>query len=179
MKTFRIKPLIRGLVLVLILAVLNFFQGCAAYRISKKNPKNEERLSRYQDKGRYFILKNKGKTYHLSDLRIINSTLTGIISEVPEEHLKNVYPAGEQPKVLNQGRSELIDSEVILYTHLEIPENDTTVTIPLNSIDEVVFYKWKMPTGAIIAVVVVCGLGGGFLLLLLVAAIMFAINGVM
>lgn len=178
MKTFRRKVLIRGLTLVLIMSVLNLFQACAAYRIAKRNPKSEERLARYQAKGRYFILKNKDTVYHLSDVKIINRTITGVISKVPEEHLKNIFPAGEQPRKLTQERSSIIDSEVILYTNLEIPQSDTIVTIALSSIDEISFYKWRKSTGARIALI------AGFialpvLIVLIAAGLSINQNGIM
>jgi hypothetical protein len=179
MRTFRSKFLTQSINLVLILSVLNLFQACATYHIAKKNPKNEQRLANYQTKGRYLILKNKDKAYHLSNIKIMNGAVTGFISEVPQEHLANIFPAGEQPKKLNQERSAIIDSEVILYINLEIPENDTTVTIALGSIDEISFYKWRKSTGAIVGLTVGCVLGGGILILLVAAGLSINQNGIL
>jgi hypothetical protein len=153
MRTFPSASTDRVLILVLVFAVLNLFQGCSVYRLVEKDPKKESLLQKYVSDGKYFILYNLKGVYHLSDIEIRNDTLYATASELSAEHIPFIILAGEKPPAKKQPRNSIIDDEVILNIPVDVPFNNAKVSIPLSLIDKMQEYKWSLTSGAVAAIV--------------------------
>jgi len=88
--------------LILILAALNLFQGCAVFRSIEKSHATVHRINKYIEDGKYFILYSKNGTHHLSDIKLINNNLTGRVSELSAKHLQYRIPPGEKPSEVSE-----------------------------------------------------------------------------
>jgi hypothetical protein len=153
----------RTLILILAFAVLNLFQGCMAYRIAvidtgkstgeytitDESPINVSLLDKYNTKKKYFILYNRTDVYQLSDISIADGAIYATLSDVGRDHVPYVIMAGGESPVLQVKRqNSAIDSEVLLYTQLEIPKGEKSVMIPVSSIQKMYRYTWKVSGGA-------------------------------
>jgi hypothetical protein len=158
------KILKRTLILALAFCVLNLFQGCMTYNLAEKDVNQASLYAKYANENKYFILYNVTGVYHLSDIQIINETISAAVSPVDAYHVPYLIMAGEDSPVLAmKNRNADVDSEVILYTQLEIPDDAKSVMIPLSSVQKMNTYKWGLKGGAVLGII-----AGAFLIFLVI-----------
>ena len=140
---------------VLAFSVLGMFQGCKTYRMTEKDTTRESLYAKYLKEKKYFILYNVTGIYHLSDIQIINGSLIATVASVDSLHFPYLIMAGEDsPVLMLKSRNPDVDSEVILYTALEMQKDSKSVMIPLSSVQKMNTYKWGLTDGAQLAITI-------------------------
>jgi hypothetical protein len=154
--------------LILVLAVLNLFQGCIVFRTIEKKHTTAHRIKKYNEDGKYFILYSKNGIYHLSNIKLSSIALAATVSELSPEHLQYLIPPGEKPSEVSEERKAVLSKEVVLVTQIEVPSNISDVYIQLTDIDKMYVYEEKLNAGSVVAIVLGCSLFA-FSILILIA----------
>jgi hypothetical protein len=118
-------PRKRILLAVIAGLLLPFLPGCKCfYEVKTVKPVSQNQLRYYDSQERYFILHRNDSAWHVFDRAIKGSAVTGILTELPENHRK--YLTTDPAKGNNRYRKNKHGEAAVLQeVHLYVTDSTT------------------------------------------------------
>ena len=130
---------------LVLLAFLNLITGCSYYKVITKTNIPSEKYLEMEQNNKYLILHYQNKVWHLTDIKIVDSVmLIGKILMLPLEHRRYVETNPEKKnryKIISENDETSVLDEVHIYASEVIISNNSTIFVPLESVEKIEIYE--------------------------------------
>ena len=164
----------KTIIYFLILLSLNLVSGCQTYKASSKTEISVKKLTSLTQKDKYFIIHEQDSTWQLFKPVVLQSDLVGLKMELDDwyKNKKVSYSNGEVLYDRKDTTLAKVIKEIHIYTESVVMIDSVRVSISIDSIQLIQFYKPQQAKKGLIV------FGSVFALLGLIALLVFAAGGI-
>jgi hypothetical protein len=141
---------------VSVLLLLLALSGCSYYRMSLIKDKSGEKVMALQEENHYLILHSGDQSWHLENISLLDSTLSGELETISRDH--NIYrpETSRPPYRCNPTDMKYLLKEIHIYVD-KVEVNDKSCSLKTSSISRIEYFQ-RDTEGSIAA----CCIGGLF-----------------
>lgn len=152
----------RIVAIILVFVTLNLTQGCYYFKVNTQSQPSSAMIAGLDYQGKSFILHLNEKTWRLTNVELLENTISGQISEVPQsfaQYQANPHKSNRYYKKAGFNQTYLLN-EVHIYAEELTDMGNNRISIPVSSVSKVEIYdkdtaattgSWVLGTLGVIA----------------------------